>query len=83
MTCYGVNLHKSFSKQYSDYWMSPLSLDTDVRYYATFKVEKLELLLEFRVTLKLELEIIGCSTKLIHVCKKLPLELGCRQSKYS
>ena len=24
-----------------------------------------------------------CSTKLIHVCKKLPLELDCRRSKYS
>ena len=25
----------------------------------------------------------GCSTKLIHFCKKLPLSLDCRQSKYS
>ena len=24
-----------------------------------------------------------CSTKLIHLCKKLPLALDCRQSKYS
>ena len=24
-----------------------------------------------------------CSTKLIHVCKKLPLALSCRKSKYS
>ena len=24
-----------------------------------------------------------CSTKLIHISKKLPLQLDCRQSKYS
>ena len=36
------------------------------RYYATFKVRK----------------FCSCSTKWIHVCKKLPLVLDCGQSKY-
>ena len=42
-------------------------LMANLRYYATFKVRNL----------------IRCSTKLIHVCKKLPFALDCRQTKYS
>ena len=30
MTCHGINLYKSFRKQYTDYWISPLSLGTDL-----------------------------------------------------
>ena len=30
MTCYGINLYKGFCKQYSDYWISTLSLSTNL-----------------------------------------------------
>ena len=49
------------------FMLSKYSVGKFLRYYATFKVRKLS----------------NCSTKLIHVCKKLPLALDCRQSEYS
>ena len=32
MTCYGTNVYKRLRKQYNNYWISPLSLGSDLNY---------------------------------------------------
>ena len=47
MTCYGINLYILLRKQYSDFWISPLSLGTELPPSLNIKLKHFWIIIEF------------------------------------
>ena len=78
-----INRRTNFQPTNNKKWTPNKNHQIVLTYIAAMK-EKVAKVLKYYIMLPSKWENLShFSTKLIHVCKKLPLALDCRQSKYS